>query len=271
MLRHAGDGEWVTPHRVRLEEVRLGLLEAHLAARLELGTPAEVIGDLEALVHAHQEREGFAALLMVALYRDGRQADALATYQRTRTWLLDELGLDPGSDLQQLEQEVLVHDASLGVPQSTIRAPCADASRREPAGDVRRAHRAGHRPRGHRRAAHRLPARGGRRPGRSRQDRRGDRRRSLAQRFRADRRRRVAGQARDGRVRRRRGRHGGCRTERRWRGSTPRTAQERPGRADPRQLRARPRLGDGARCPIARRRARLADPLHQPSPTRRRW
>ena len=82
----------------------------------------EVIGDLEALVHAHPEREGFAALLMVALYRDGRQADALATYQRTRSWLLDELGLDPGSDLQQLEQEILAHDPSLGVPQSTIRA-----------------------------------------------------------------------------------------------------------------------------------------------------
>ena len=122
VLRHAGDGEWVIPHRARLEEVRLGLLEAHLAARLDLGTPAEVIGDLEALVHAHPEREGFAALLMVALYRDGRQADALAAYQRTRSWLLDELGLDPGSDLQQLEQEILVHDASLGVPQSTVRA-----------------------------------------------------------------------------------------------------------------------------------------------------
>ena len=121
VLRHAGDGEWVIPHRARLEEVRLGLLEAHLAARLDLGTPAEVIGDLEALVHAHPEREGFAALLMVALYRDGRQADALAAYQRTRSWLLDELGLDPGSDLQQLEQEILVHDPSLGVPQSTVR------------------------------------------------------------------------------------------------------------------------------------------------------
>ncbi len=121
VLRHAGDGEWVIPHRARLEQVRLGLLEAHLAARLDLGTPAEVIGDLEALVHAHPEREGFAALLMVALYRDGRQADALAAYQRTRTWLLDELGLDPGSDLQQLEQEILVHDSSLGAPQSTVR------------------------------------------------------------------------------------------------------------------------------------------------------
>ena len=122
VLRHAGDNEWVIPHRAQLEEVRLSLLEAHLAARLDLGTPAEVIGDLEALVHAHTEREGFAALLMVALYRDGRQADALAAYQRTRNWLLDELGLDPGSDLQQLEQEILRHDESLGVPQSTVRA-----------------------------------------------------------------------------------------------------------------------------------------------------
>ena len=271
MLRHAGDGEWVIPHRVRLEEVRLGLLEAHLAARLELGTPAEVTGDLEALVHAHPEREGFAALLMVALYRDGRQADALATYQRTRSWLLEELGLDPGSDLQQLEQEILAHDPSLGVPQSTVRA------------------RAPTRPAGN------LPAMSAELIGRDTDlaaivDLLTDSRlvevvgpggvgktaaaiaagRSLRGSD-LDRRRRVARQARDGHVRRRRGRHRGCRAERRWRGGTPRTAQERPGRADPRQLRARPRLGDGAGCPIARCRARLADPLHEPSPARPRW
>ena len=58
---------------------------------------------------------------MVALYRDGRQADALATYKRVRTWLSDELGLDPGLQLQQLEQQILSHDASLGVPSSTGR------------------------------------------------------------------------------------------------------------------------------------------------------
>jgi hypothetical protein len=64
---------------------------------------------------------------MVALYRDGRQADALATYQRARSMLADELGLEPGLQLQQLEQQILVHDPSLGVPYSTARGLGVDA------------------------------------------------------------------------------------------------------------------------------------------------
>ena len=69
---------------------------------------------------------------MVALYRDGRQADALATYQRVRNRLADELGLDPGLQLQQLEQQILVHDPSLGVPASTVRGLGPDT----PAGNL---------------------------------------------------------------------------------------------------------------------------------------
>ena len=132
ILSGAGDGEWVIPHRARLEEVRLGLIEGQLAARLDLGAAGDVIGELEALVRVHPLREGLWALLMVALYRDGRQADALATYQRVRSWLADELGLDPGLQLQQLEQQILVHDASLGVPYSTVRGLGPDA----PAGNL---------------------------------------------------------------------------------------------------------------------------------------
>jgi predicted ATPase/DNA-binding SARP family transcriptional activator len=121
ILSGAGDGDWVLPYRTRLAEVRLGLIEGQIAARLDLGASGDVIGELEALVSVHPLREGLWALLMVALYRDGRQADALATYQRVRTTLADELGLDPGLQLQQLEQQILVHDESLGGIYSTTR------------------------------------------------------------------------------------------------------------------------------------------------------
>src|SRR4051812_17959971 len=122
ILSGAGDADWVIPHRTRLEEVRLGLIEGHLAARLDLGAPADVIGELEALVRVHPMREDLSGLLMVALYRDGRQADALASYQHARSWLAEELGLDPGLALQQLEQQILSHDPAVGVAHSTVRA-----------------------------------------------------------------------------------------------------------------------------------------------------
>jgi predicted ATPase/DNA-binding SARP family transcriptional activator len=132
ILSAAGDAEWVVPYRARLEQVRLGLIEDQLAARLDLGASGEVIGELEGLVTAHPVREGLWALLMVALYRDGRQADALATYQRVRKWLADELGLEPGRQLQQLEHQILVHDPSLGVASSTARGLGPD----RPAGNL---------------------------------------------------------------------------------------------------------------------------------------
>lgn len=121
ILSGAGDADWVIPHRARLEEVRLALIEDQLACRLDLGAAGDVVGDLEALVHLHPQREGLWALLMIGLYRDGRQADGLATYQRARNWFVDELGLDPGLQLQQLEQQILAHDPALGAPSSTLR------------------------------------------------------------------------------------------------------------------------------------------------------
>ncbi len=124
VLCDAGDGEWVVPHRVRLEEVRLGLVEDLLAARVELGAAAEVIGELETLVAREPLRESLWVLLITALYRSSRQADALAAYQRIRTLLADALGLDPGPQLQTLERQMLLQDPSLeGAP----RAPTAVA------------------------------------------------------------------------------------------------------------------------------------------------
>ena len=115
VLPAAGDGDWVGPHRARLEEARMQLLEIQFAARLRLGDVADVIGELEAAVATYPFQESLWELLITALYRAGRQADALATYQRVRQQLADELGLDPRPRLQELEQRILVQDPSLDV------------------------------------------------------------------------------------------------------------------------------------------------------------
>ena len=78
-----------------------------MAARVELGAGGELVGELEALVEQHPLREGLWASLITALYRAGRQADALAAYARVRRLLVDELGIEPGAGLRELEQQVL--------------------------------------------------------------------------------------------------------------------------------------------------------------------
>jgi len=95
---------------VRLQQERLSALEARVAADLALGRSDDVVGELEALVEEHPFRERLWGHLMVALYRSGRQADALAAYQRVRRLLLDELGLEPGGELRRLETAILRHD-----------------------------------------------------------------------------------------------------------------------------------------------------------------
>ncbi len=123
LLAGAGDGGWVAVHRSRLEEVRLGLLEDHLAARVDLGGGGDVIGTLEALVVEHPLREGLWASLITALYRSGRQADALAAYTRVRTALVEELGVEPGPDLRALEARILDHSEELGASARTLTEP----------------------------------------------------------------------------------------------------------------------------------------------------
>ena len=113
VLQAAGDGEWVHPHRARLEEARMLLLETQFTARLRLGDVGDVIGELEAAIATYPFQESLWELLITALYRAGRQADALSTYQRVKNQLADELGLDPRPQLQQLEKRILVQDASL--------------------------------------------------------------------------------------------------------------------------------------------------------------
>ncbi len=91
----------------RLEELRLGALGLRLDADLEIGRHLEVVGELESLVARFPFRERFWALLMLALYRSGRQGDALLAFDRARRILGEELGVDPGPPLQQLHQRIL--------------------------------------------------------------------------------------------------------------------------------------------------------------------
>jgi DNA-binding SARP family transcriptional activator len=97
----------------RLEEMRLAALEQRLEAEVKLGRHRELIGELEALVETNPLRERLRATLMVALYRSGRQAEALAVFRAGRTLLVDQLGLEPSSLLRGLERAILTHDPSL--------------------------------------------------------------------------------------------------------------------------------------------------------------
>jgi DNA-binding SARP family transcriptional activator len=103
-------------HALRLEELRLGALEARIEADLALGRHDELIPELEALVGEQPLRERPRAHLMVALYRSGRQADALEVYRTARGALADELGLEPSPLLQELERRILRHDPALVLP-----------------------------------------------------------------------------------------------------------------------------------------------------------
>ena len=100
----------------RLEEVRLGAVEERVDAELALARHAALVPELEALVEEHPYRERFRAQLMLALYRSGRQAEGLDVYRRTRAFFVDELGLEPGVELQELERAILVQDPALSGP-----------------------------------------------------------------------------------------------------------------------------------------------------------
>jgi DNA-binding SARP family transcriptional activator len=103
----------------RLEELRVHAVELRIEARLQLGLHDRVVAELEDLVAQHPFRERLRAQLMLALYRDGRQAEALEVYRRTRDEFVDGLGIEPGPDLQQLHQAVLRQDRSLERPLPT--------------------------------------------------------------------------------------------------------------------------------------------------------
>jgi YVTN family beta-propeller protein len=100
----------------RLEELRLTALEERIEAELTLGRSDALVPELEALIAQHPYRERLRAQLMLALYRCGRQAEALDTYRRAHRVMAAELGIEPGPRLRELERAVLRHDPSLEVP-----------------------------------------------------------------------------------------------------------------------------------------------------------
>jgi DNA-binding SARP family transcriptional activator/uncharacterized protein HemY len=118
----------------RLAELRLQALEVAIDAALQLGQHAEVISELQRLAAGHPLRERLHALLMLALYRDGRQAEALAAYQRARRVLVEELGTEPGIGLSDLHQQILTADPSLaaGLPGPSRASETAMATRTLP-------------------------------------------------------------------------------------------------------------------------------------------
>jgi YVTN family beta-propeller protein len=118
------------PEIARLDQSRLAALEERIDAELALGEHARLVGELEALVHEHPLRERFIGQLMLALYRSGRQADALESYRIARGRLVEELGLEPGRELQELERAILAQDPALEAPlRNTRQEPHAIARR----------------------------------------------------------------------------------------------------------------------------------------------
>ena len=280
--------------RARLDELTLVATESRAGADLGLGRHEELAGELEALCREHPLRERLWELLILALYRSGRQAEALRAYAEVRDRLVDELGLDPGPALRELQTRILAQDPSLA-PASALARPApvpaarsgrGAGDRRQPAGAAgplcRPRRRAGPAARG----GSLQPARHADRPGRGGQDppRGGGGRRAAP----GAPRRRLAGRA----GRRHRARRGGAGRRRRARGGRGRAREPSAGRIDhrahraapgrtvagprPRQLRTRHRRGgradrhpgrSGARSPADRHQPRAArHPRRSPGP-----
>ncbi len=124
------DAEWAAPEVARLEELRLSVVEARCAAQLELGEHHAVVAELDLHVRAHPLREHGCELLALALYRAGRQAEALGVLRDTRAQLAEELGIDPGTALRRLERDILTQAPALDwhPPRSTPTASIAGSA-----------------------------------------------------------------------------------------------------------------------------------------------
>jgi DNA-binding SARP family transcriptional activator len=121
---------WAGPAVAQLDELVLSATEARIDAELALGRHREVVRELERLVAAHPDREDLLRQLMLALYRCGRQTEALDAYRRAASRLRAELGLEPSPPLRQLERAILDHDLSRDPTQPAGDAPAGGAARR---------------------------------------------------------------------------------------------------------------------------------------------
>ena len=117
----------------RLDELHIAARERLVEAQLALGQHGEVIGQLESLIAEHPYRERLRAHLMLALYRCDRQADALQAYQEARQRLIEDLGIEPGERLRELERAILAQDPSLALPEVQVVEDLPDAA---PEGDM---------------------------------------------------------------------------------------------------------------------------------------
>lgn len=123
--------EFVQLATARLEELRLEALELRAEAEVRVGRGREQVSALEALHKQHPLRERFVDLLMRSLYQAGRQADALRVFDRYRRFIADELGISPAPELSRLEEQILLHDASLAVRHKDL-AETHDSSTANP-------------------------------------------------------------------------------------------------------------------------------------------
>ena len=162
-LEDLADEPFAAPEIRRLGELRVRAAELAIDADLAAGRHAEVIAELDALVAANPLRERLHAQRMLALYRAGRQSEALEAYRQARSELVEQIGVEPGAELQRLHEQILAHDPALDLPAAAEPESRAPPPRRRSrallvgaavlllAGD--------HRVRGHPRARARQPRR----------------------------------------------------------------------------------------------------------------
>ncbi|MDW6064922.1 BTAD domain-containing putative transcriptional regulator [Streptomyces sp. FXJ1.4098] len=141
MARGTVPGRTPTPaveaEATRLEECRLEAVDARIEADLRCGRHASVLGELEALTAEHPFREDLRGRQMLALYRSGRQADALAAYRDLRGALADELGVEPTPALQRLHQRILTADETLMPPERAAEGAASSSGSGTPAAPPR--------------------------------------------------------------------------------------------------------------------------------------